>query len=139
MFNIRSSLLYPDNDSLNSVVGPTGSGKSWVSAVKVISIVGLVSDPRLQFTREATKSDLVKTSRTNHPATNEVQALRCELTEEAKRELLQNEGVKNIVFIDTPSFLTGCDHPDAREEFKKWLNRTRSESLYNFRATIQSR
>jgi len=42
-------------------------------------------------------------------------------------ELLQDEGVKNIVFIDTPSFLTGCDRPDAREEFKKWLKKTKYE------------
>ncbi|KAG8220497.1 hypothetical protein J3R82DRAFT_3197 [Butyriboletus roseoflavus] len=91
------------DDIVVFVVGPTGSGKSW-------------------FTKAATKSDLVRVSRDSHPFTGEVQAIRCELNEEAKTKL--QEGVKSIIFVDTPSFLTGYDHPDANKEIRRWLSRT---------------
>ena len=110
-----------DDEPLNSVVGPTGSGKSWVRAVLPPShIPSFISAPSpSQFTNTATKCDLVKVSRDQHPFTGNVQAIRCELTDEAKRDL---QGVTNIVFVDTPSFLTGYDHPDPHKEFRVWFN-----------------
>ncbi|KAH0828988.1 hypothetical protein J3R83DRAFT_2433 [Lanmaoa asiatica] len=103
---VQESLRFssiPDNELSNSVVGPTGSGKSW-------------------FIKEATKSDLVKSSRGYHPFTGKVQAIQCELTDEATTKL--EGGVKSIVLVDTPSFLTGCDHPDAEREISTWFDQT---------------
>jgi len=91
-----------ENDIVIFVGGPTGSGKSW-------------------FIREATKSDLVKVSKHQHPFTGKLQAIRCELTDEARKDPAL-QGVKSIVFVDTPSFLTGYDLPDARSEFDSWFD-----------------
>jgi hypothetical protein len=76
-----------------------------------------------QFIKAATKGELVKSSRDYHPSTTKVQAIRCELTDEAKGDL-KKEGVKSIVFVDTPSFLTGCDDIDAKKEIRTWIDRT---------------
>ena len=76
-----------------------------------------------QFIKEATRGELVKSSRNYHPFTTKVQAIRCELTDEAKRDL-QKEGVKSIVFVDTPSFLTEYDDIDAQKELRTWIDRT---------------
>ena len=55
--------------------------------------------------------------------TAKVEALRCELTDEAKMGL-KKEGVKSIVFVDTP-FLPGRDDIDAQKEIRKWINQTK--------------
>ncbi|KAF8420755.1 hypothetical protein L210DRAFT_3574204 [Boletus edulis BED1] len=97
-----SALSILEDDIVVFVVGPTGSGKSW-------------------FIKEATRADsLVKSSRDYHPFTKKVQAIRCELTDEAKIDL-RKEGIKSIVFVDTPSFLTACDDIDAQKEVRTWV------------------
>ncbi|KAI9573230.1 hypothetical protein HD554DRAFT_2167504 [Boletus coccyginus] len=104
------TLSISDDDIVVFVVGPTGSGKSW-------------------FIREATRSELVKTSRDYHPFTTKVQAIRCELTDEAKTDL-KHEELESIVFVDTPSFLTGCDDFDAQKEIRTWIERTEYKPRY---------
>ena len=73
-----------------------------------------------QFTKEATKSDLIKVSRNQRPCTGNVKAIRCELTDEAMGDL---QGVKNIVLVDTPAFLTGYNSLDARNAFMTWFDK----------------
>jgi len=104
------TLFISEDDIVVFVVGPTGSGKSW-------------------FIKEATKGEWVKSSRGYHPFTTKVQAIRCELTDEAKTDL-KKEGVKSIVFVDTPSFLTGCDDIDAQKEIATWMDRTEYKPRY---------
>ena len=77
---------------------------------------------RSQFVKEATKSDLVKVNKLQRPFTGRLQAIRCELTNEARSDAAL-EGVKNIVFVDTPSFLTGYDLPNAQREFSSWFDK----------------
>ena len=114
----------PDNMDApsHSVVGPTGSGKSWVCAQALPRTPSFISATP-QFIKEATNSESVKSDRDFHPSTTKVQAIRCELTDDAKKEL-QKEGVKSIVFVDTPSFLTGHEDFDAEKEIRTWINRT---------------
>ena len=86
-------------------------------------VSGFVSAPS-QFIKEATKGELVKSSRGYHPSTTKVEAFRCELTDDAKMDL-KKEGVKSIVFADTPSFLTECKGIDAHKEIEAWIDRTK--------------
>ena len=81
-------------------------------------VPGFVSTPS-QFIKTATRA--VR----SYPlsTTTKVEALRCELTDEAKMGL-KKEGVKSIVFVDTP-FLTGRDDIDAQKEIRKWINQTK--------------
>lgn len=80
-----------------------------------------------QFIQEVTKSDLVTPSDDLQPFTTKVQAIRCRLTWEA-REALGRPSQKNIVFVDTPSFLTGRDY-GAEREMNTWLRRSRQGAL----------
>ncbi|KAF8557844.1 hypothetical protein OG21DRAFT_1601376 [Imleria badia] len=116
----KPTLSISEDDIVVFVVGPTGSGKSWVRARLVPRLPGFVSAPS-QFIKEATRGEWVKSSRGYHPFTTKVQAIRCELNDEAKD--LQQEGVKNIVFVDTPSFLTESDDFDAQKEIRTWVDR----------------
>jgi len=104
------TLSISEDDIVVFVVGPTGSGKSW-------------------FIKEATKGEWVKSSRDYHPSTTKVQATRCELDDEAKMDP-KKEGVKSIVFADTPSFLTGCDDIDAHKAIRAWIDRTKYKPRY---------
>ena len=81
-------------------------------------VPGFVLAPS-QFIKEATNSELVKSSRGYQPSTTKVQAIRCELGDEAKMK----EGVTSIVFVDTP-FLSGCDDIDAQKEIRAWIDQT---------------
>jgi len=99
-----------EDDIVVFVVGPTGSGKSW-------------------FIKEATKCEWVESSRDYHPSTTKVQAIRCELTDEAKTDL-KKEGVKSIVFADTPSFLTECSGIDAHKAIQTWIDREKYKPRY---------
>ena len=83
---------------------------SWLAFVSV----------RSQFIKEATRSEFVKSSKGYHPSTTKVQAIRCELTDEARMGLKK----ESVVFVDTPSFLTGCDDIDAQKEIKAWIKQT---------------
>jgi len=109
-FSSAPTLSISEDDFVVFVVGPTGSGKSW-------------------FIKEATKGEWVESSRGYHPSTTEVQAIRCELTDEARIDL-KKEGVKNIVFADTPSFLTGCDDIDAHSAMVTWIDQTKFKPRY---------
>jgi len=109
-FSSASTLSISEDDIVVFVVGPTGSGKSW-------------------FIKEATKGEWVESSRGYHPSTTKVQAIRCELTDEAKTDL-KKEGVKSIVFADTPSLLTGCDDIDARNAIGTWIDKTKYKPRY---------
>ncbi|KAF8441314.1 hypothetical protein L210DRAFT_3536883 [Boletus edulis BED1] len=112
-FKQGSSIPAPSiskNDIVVFVAGPTGSGKSW-------------------FIKEATRAESVKSSRGYHPSTTKVQAIRCELTDEAKADP-QNGGVESIVFVDTPSFLTACDDIDAQKEITTWIDQIGHKPRY---------
>jgi len=109
-FSSAPTLSISEDDFVVFVVGPTGSGKSW-------------------FIKEATKGEWVESSRGYHPSTTEVQAIRCELTDEARMDL-KKEGVKSIVFADTPSFLTGCDDIDAHNAIGTWIDQTKYKPQY---------
>ncbi|KAF8557848.1 hypothetical protein OG21DRAFT_131949 [Imleria badia] len=47
-----------------------------------------------------------------------------EKRQKVNRSQAAGEGVKSIVYVDTPSFLTGYDNIDARKEIMTWINRT---------------
>jgi GTPase Era involved in 16S rRNA processing len=77
-----------------------------------------------QFVQEVTKCDLVTVGTNLRPYTTKILAIRCELTEEAKKAL----GVamqKNIVFVDTPSFHTGQNDEVAEMEMQSWLSKSK--------------
>jgi len=97
------TLSISEDDIVVFVVGPTGSGKSW-------------------FIREATKGEWVESSEGYHPFTTQVQATRCELADETEMDL-KREGVKGVVFVDTPSFFTGYDGIDAHKAIGIWIDR----------------
>jgi hypothetical protein len=107
-------------DLSSSVVGPSGGGKSLVRPSS--SYYGRTLIPS-QFVEEVTKSDLVTASTHLKPSTSKVQAIRCELTEEAQKALGGTKQ-KNIVFIDTPSFHTGRNDKAAEKEMKSWLSKS---------------
>ena len=70
-----------------------------------------------------TKSDLIKVGTNLRSHTDDVQAIRCELTDEAKIALgVANQ--KHIVFVDTPSFHTGVNDQTAEGKMKKWLKKS---------------
>ena len=77
-----------------------------------------------QFVEEVTRSDLVRVGTNLRPCTAKVQAIRCELTEEAK-QALGHAIQKNIVFVDTPSFHTGGNDGLAEREMKGWLDKSK--------------
>jgi len=89
------------------LVGPSGSGKS-------------------SFLNDVTKSRVVVVGTSLRPSTVTPQAIRCELTEEAKSELGVSSQ-KNIVFVDTPSFHTGRND-GAEKEMGNWLNKVKFKS-----------
>jgi len=97
-----------DDDIVVFVVGPSGGGKSL-------------------FVEEVTKSDLVKVDTNLRPCTAKVQAIRCKLTEEAKKAL-GDATQKNIVFVDTPSFHSGQNDGAAEKEMQSWLSKSKFKS-----------
>ncbi|KAH0828962.1 hypothetical protein J3R83DRAFT_2391 [Lanmaoa asiatica] len=97
------------DDIVVFMVGPSGGGKSW-------------------FIAEVTNSGLVKVGKTLRPCTAKVEAIRCELTEEAKA-VLGASGQNNIVFVDTPSFHTGTgEDQGAEKNITQWLSHSKSKS-----------
>jgi len=91
-------------------VGPTGSGKS--------TFVSAVTQAR----------DFVGVGQSLQAAAGKVEAIRCELTMEARNALGADER-KNIVFIDTPSFHIDPDENNkAEREMSSWLKKSKSKS-----------
>ena len=81
-----------------------------------------------------TKSNLVKVGTNLPPCTAKVQAIRCELTEDAKaalKAMIQ----KNIVFVDTPSFHTCQNEGAAEKEMHRWLNKSKYDFFGVFDVT----
>ena len=68
--------------------------------------------------------DHIKVGKKLQTQTKEVQAIKCELTAEA-RKALGAKARENLVFVDTPSFLT---EPEAESKMTAWLK----SSGYNF-------
>ncbi|KAF8132013.1 hypothetical protein EV363DRAFT_1449695 [Boletus edulis] len=105
------------DDIVVFVVGPSGSGKS-------------------TFIEQVTKSGFLEVGTSLRPCTVTVQAIRCELTEEAK-DILGARAQKNIVFVDTPSFHTQPGRQDeAAEKVKSWLIKSKSKSTPSLVGTI---
>lgn len=66
-------------------------------------------------------SGLVSISDKLEPCTKDVEAIRCELTDKAKKALkLDANSRKSIVFVDMPSFRTGLEN-GAEKKVTKWL------------------
>ena len=83
----------------------------------------------LQFVRAVTDAhDLIEVGRTLQTQTKTVQAIRCEPTAEARKALGAGER-ENIVFVDTPSFLT---EPDATKKAVSEMTTWLEESKYDF-------
>lgn len=76
------------------IVGPTGSGKSWL-------LSELVKKGNIQFSKQSLK-----------PSTKEVNAVRCHFS---------GDNRDDIVIVDTPSFHTYLD-PDGEVTLKQWIN-----------------
>lgn len=77
-----------------------------------------------QFVRAVTQArSLVEVGQSLRPCTGKVQAVRCELTEEARTVLGAGER-KNIVFVDTPSFHTALIN-GAEKETNTWLKKSK--------------
>ena len=77
-----------------------------------------------QFVRAVTQArGLIEVGHTLRPCTGKVQAVRCELTEEA-RTALGAGGRKNIVLVDTPSFFTAVID-GAEKETSAWLKKSK--------------
>ncbi|KAF8553436.1 hypothetical protein OG21DRAFT_1247506 [Imleria badia] len=120
-----------NDDMVVFVVGPSGAGKSLVRSSSSYYDRPFIPS---QFVQELTKSNLVKVSANLRPCSARVQAIRCKLTDEARTALLAVTQ-KNIVFVDTPSFLTGQNDGAAEKEMNHWLRKSKYDFLCVFNVT----
>ena len=75
-----------------------------------------------------TAHDYIKIGEDLQTQTKEVQAIRCELTPEAREALGASER-ENLVFVDTPSFLT---EPEASKNAESKMTAWLKKSGYDF-------
>ncbi|KAL4073384.1 hypothetical protein J3A83DRAFT_2523442 [Scleroderma citrinum] len=89
-------------DTVVFIVGPTGSGKTWLL-------------------RELVKSENFHLNKQNlKPSTKQVNAVRCHFSEKGGNR-------DDIVIVDTPSFYT-FDEPDGEATLKRWMNENHTKS-----------
>lgn len=80
-----------------------------------------------KFVSAVTESSYIKVGKHLKPCTTEAQAIRCELTDEARTALrAASTEQKYIVFVDTPSFLNGTrNEKEAEKNMSLWLSKSK--------------